>query len=83
VVVAVGFTACAPPLGCKVYVLPSEPVTITCVALVAITVKLDELPEEIEAGFAVMLTVGAAGAAVTVTVAVAVFFPPLPVARAV
>jgi hypothetical protein len=63
-------------------VLPSEPVTVTCVALVAITAKLDELPEEIEAGFAVMLTVGAGGAT-TVRVAVAEVFPPAPVAVAV
>jgi hypothetical protein len=82
VVVAAGFTACTPPLGCKVYVLPSEPVNVTCVAFVAITVKLDELPEEIEAGFAAMLTVGAA-AATTMMVAVAEVFPPAPVAVAV
>jgi hypothetical protein len=51
------------------------------VALVAVTVKVDELPELIEVGLAVMLTVGDAA---TVTVAVAVVvFPPAPVAVAV
>jgi hypothetical protein len=50
--------------------------------LVAITLKVDELPEFIEAGFATMATVGAAGG-ITVTVAVAEAFPPAPVAVAV
>jgi hypothetical protein len=43
---------------------------------------VDEPPETIEAGFAVMLTVGA-GFGVTVRVVVAVTFPPAPVAVAV
>jgi hypothetical protein len=43
---------------------------------------VEELPEEIEAGFAVMLTVGG-GLEVTVTVAFAELFPPAPVAVAV
>jgi hypothetical protein len=42
-----------------VYELPSVPVTVTWEALVADTAKVDELPEEIDTGFAVMLTVGA------------------------
>jgi hypothetical protein len=50
------------------------------VALVAVTVKVDELPDVIEAGFAVMLTVGAGD---TVTVVLAEAFPPAPVAVAV
>jgi hypothetical protein len=51
--------------------------------LVATTVKVDELPEKIVVGAAVMVTV-AAGGAVTVTVAVAEAFPPAaPVAVAV
>jgi len=43
------------------------------VALVAVTVNVDDPPAVIEAGLAVMVTVGAAGGvtAVTVTVAVA------------
>jgi hypothetical protein len=52
------------------------------VAFIAVTVKVDELPEVIEVGFAVMLTVGA-GFAVTVTTAVAEVLPPGPVAAAV
>lgn len=62
--------------------LPSVPVTVTWVALVAVTVKVDELPEVIDVGFAVTLTVGA-GEAETVTVAADVLFPPAPVAVAV
>ena len=58
------------------------PVTVTWVALAAATVKVDEPPEVIEAGFALMVTVGA-GAAVTVTVVLAVALPPVPVALAV
>jgi hypothetical protein len=40
--------------------LPSDPVTLTEVELVAITVKLDELPSLMVLELAVMLTVGAA-----------------------
>jgi hypothetical protein len=53
------------------------------VALAAITVNVDEFPKEIEAGLAVMLTVGATTAGTTVTVAPAEAFPPAPVAVAV
>lgn len=81
VVVAVGFTAWVPPLACSVYELPSVPVNVTCVAFDAATVRIDELPEVIEAGLAVMLTVGAWFAADdTVTVVVADVLPPLPLA---
>jgi hypothetical protein len=85
VVVTVGLTAWVPPAACRVYVLPSVPVTVTAVAFVAATVNVDELPEAIEVGLAEMLTVGATGGpdGVTVTVAVAVVFPPAPVAVAV
>jgi hypothetical protein len=55
-------------------------VTVTPVALVAATVKVDELPATIEVGLAVMPTVGGVA---TVTVAVAVILPPAPVAVAV
>jgi len=41
-----------------VYVLPSDPVTVTEVAFVADTVNVDELPAVIVAGLEVMLTVG-------------------------
>jgi hypothetical protein len=58
VVVAVGLTTCVPPLDGKVYELPSVPVIVTWVAFVATTVRVDELPGEIEAGLAVMLTAG-------------------------
>jgi hypothetical protein len=50
--------------------------------LVAVTVNVDELPEVIDVGFAVMLTVGA-GFGVTVTVVAVEVFPPAPVADAV
>jgi hypothetical protein len=52
---------------------------VTVVALVAATVNVDVAPAAIEVGFAVMVTVGPP----TVTVAVAVVFPPDPLAVAV
>jgi hypothetical protein len=55
----VGVTVCVPPAAWRVYALPSLPLTVTWVALVAATVKVDELPALIEVGLAVMLTVGA------------------------
>jgi hypothetical protein len=55
-------------------------VTVTPVALLAVTVKVDELPEVIEVGLAVMVTVAPW---FTVTVAVAVVLPPVPLAVAV
>jgi hypothetical protein len=59
-------------------------VIVTPVALVAVTVRVDELPAAMEVGFALMVTVGAeAVPVVTVTVAVAVVVPPAPVAVAV
>jgi hypothetical protein len=63
-------------------VLPSLPVTVTWVAFTALTVKTDELPDVMEVGFAMMLTVGGAFA-VTVNVALAEVVPPAPVAPAV
>jgi len=36
--------------------------TVTCVAFAAVTVKVEELPAVIEAGLALMLTVGAGDA---------------------
>jgi hypothetical protein len=80
VVVTVGLTACVPPVAGRVYELPFVPAIVTWVSLVAVTVKVDEFPEVIEVGLAVMLTVGDAA---TVTVAVAVVVPPVPVAVAV
>jgi hypothetical protein len=64
-------------------VLPSVPVTVTWLAFAAITINIDEAPEEIDVGLAVMLTVGATAGGNTVTVAVAEIFPPAPVAVAV
>jgi hypothetical protein len=82
VVVALGLTDCVPPVAWSVYVLPSDPVTVTCVAFAAVTVRVDELPETIAVGLAVMFTAGA-GSAVTATVAFAETFPPVPDAAAV
>jgi hypothetical protein len=61
--------------------LPSLPDTVTAVALVAMTVSVDEPPEVIDVGLPAMVTVGAG--LVTVTVALAEVFPPVPVAFAV
>ena len=55
---------------------------MTAVALVAVTVKVEELPEVIEVGLAAMVTV-AEEADVTFTVAGAETFPPAPLAVAV
>jgi hypothetical protein len=52
------------------------------VAFTADTVKVDELPDAIDVGFAVMLTVGG-GFAPTVKIALAEVVPPVPVAPAV
>jgi hypothetical protein len=53
------------------------PVTVTEVALVAATVRVEELPAGMVVGLALMLTVGAgAPGGVTVTTVVAVVFPP-------
>jgi hypothetical protein len=67
VVVATGVTVCVPPLPSITYELPSLPETVTDVESTALTVNVDELPEVIEDGVAVIVTVGA-GLAVTVTV---------------
>jgi len=61
ITVALGLTACVPPFGCNEYEEPSEPLIVTCVAFVAVTVKADELPAEIEVGLALMPTIGAVG----------------------
>jgi hypothetical protein len=71
VVVEVGLTDWVPPPACKVYLVPSLPVTVTWVAFVAVTVKVDALPAAIEAGLAAIATVGAG--------AMALKLPPHPV----
>ena len=64
--------------------LPSDPVTTTWVALVAVTVRIDELPAAIEVGLALIVTVGELlEAELTATVTAAVTFPADPVAVAV
>ncbi len=64
--------------------LPSVPVTVTEVAFVAATVRVEELPAVMVLGLALMLTVGdGAPGGVTVTTVVAVVLPPAPVALAV
>ena len=82
VVLADGVTDCVPPLACRSYELPSDPLIVTCVALVAATVNVDELPATTVVGFPAMVTVGA-GFDVTVTVAFADAVPPGPDAAAV
>jgi len=73
-----------PPVAPTVYVDPSEPVSVTCVAFVAVIVRIDELPAVIDEGVAVIVTVGVADPAdETVMVEFAVAEPPGPVAVAV
>lgn len=55
----------------------------TCVAFVAATVRVDELPAVIVAGFALIDTVGGGTLAPTETTAWAVAVPPAPFAVAV
>jgi hypothetical protein len=58
VVVAAGVTVFVPPLPGRVKLVPSVPVTATVVALVAVTVRVEESPALMEAGSALMDTVG-------------------------
>lgn len=53
-----GLTVWVPPMGCRVYELPSLPVTVTCVAFVAVMVRTEELPVVIDVGFAAIVTAG-------------------------
>ena len=58
-------------------------VIVTWVALVAVTVSVEELPFAIEGGSAEIITVGSGMATVTFTTTLAVAFAPTPVAVAV
>ena len=49
-----------PPAAGMVLLLPSDPVTVTPVAFVAVTVNVDEAPAATVVGLAVMVTVAAA-----------------------
>jgi hypothetical protein len=58
VVVEAGVTVTVPPLTGSGFELPSDPVTTTLVALVAVTVNKSELPWLIELFCAEIVTVG-------------------------
>jgi hypothetical protein len=58
VVVALGVTDLVPPAAASVNELPSLPLTVTDVALAAVTVSVEEPPASTEVGLALMLTVG-------------------------
>lgn len=62
--VVAGVTLRVPPVAANVLLLPSEPVTVTAVALVAATVKVDAAPAATEVGFALIVTVGDVGVVV-------------------
>ena len=49
-----------PPVAPILYVVPSEPLSVTCVACVAVMVRIDELPAVIEVGVAVIVIAGVA-----------------------
>lgn len=73
-----------PPVAPTLKVVPSEPLSVTCVAFVAVMVRIDELPAVIEVGVAVIVIAGVADPADdTVIVEFAVAEPPGPVAVAV
>jgi hypothetical protein len=57
-----------PPAAATVLLLPSEPVTVTPVAFVAVTVNVEEAPAATVVGLAVMVTVAAVGAVVAALV---------------
>jgi hypothetical protein len=70
VVVKEGFTLCVPPLADSGIVLLSTLSEITTwVALLAVTVSMDELPCAIVVGLAAIATVGAFGVGVGVGIA--------------
>ena len=81
----VGATDTVPPVAANVRVLPLVPLSVTCVAFVAVTVTLEELPLAIDVGLALMVTVGAPDVlpVPTVIVTLAEAVPPDPVAVAV
>ena len=56
--VAAGFTDWVPPVAARLYVDPSVPVTVTCVAWVATTVRTAVCPVAIEVGLAVSVIAG-------------------------
>ncbi|HEY5253587.1 MAG TPA: hypothetical protein VIJ53_02975 [Acidobacteriaceae bacterium] len=76
-----------PPEAATVRLLPLLPVMVIPVALVAVTVKTEELPFVIDVGLALMVTVGGdelpVEPVVMVIVTDAVAVPPAPVAVAV
>jgi hypothetical protein len=58
VAVVLGLTDAVPPLAASATLVPSVPVSITCVALLAVTTSFDEEPETIVPGVAVIVAVG-------------------------
>jgi len=70
VVVWLGVTVTVPPLEASVYVVPSDPATDTFVALLAVTVRVSELPWVIVLLAAEIDTVGLAAATLIATWAV-------------
>ena len=75
VVVIVGVTVTVPPVEDSGYELPSDPVTTTFVAFVAVTVSTSELPALIELFCAEIVTVGFCAVDPTVMVTWAVVLP--------
>jgi len=59
VVVLAGVTLSVPPVAAIVLLEPSDPVTVTLVAFVAVTVNVEEAPAAIDVGLAMIVTVGA------------------------
>jgi len=66
-VVEVGATDVVPPPAAIVRLLPLVPVIVIAVALLAVTVKTEELPLVIDVGLALIVTVGASELVVAAT----------------
>jgi hypothetical protein len=80
-VFVLGLTLCVPPVAASVWLVESTLLVMTTATeFVAVTVNVLDCPAGIEAGIALMVTVGGPAGAVTVTVAWAVaVLPPLAV----
>ncbi len=72
---AVGLTVTVPPVEESVQESP-PPVTVTVVALLAVTVRVEDAPDVMDVGFAVMETVGCCCVELTTVILMSVWLAP-------